>query len=458
MRTEDYDLRVIIDENPIEEFIEESTNTTWIPAQKGKEFKLHIFNNDDRRISAVPLIDGLSVMDGKPGSIHSSNGYIYDQHQGGTIVGWRIDKETVVAFKFESTEKSLASFTKIDNRDIGIIQCAIYREKQYPRSRPKYVPPKQKEARISSEPKFAANAVGDFGGRFYKLPSPQKNIPPSATIQHIRSQLEENEALAVGFGASITSHMKEVSFTREGKSPLCVLTIRYESSINFAKRRHLLISKTEYCKKWLKYGFEAIKSNRMDEGIAALTRVVKVSPDLEEAWEGLMFAYETTDNFKMLAHATNNLARLRYNDAKLWRKLGLLYINHECWEETIEPFDKYNALKPESAESWNCLGMGLVKTGQVDEAWYCCDKALQIDPKFSDAWDTLGIVHLQTMRMDDAVKAFSKAADLDPTNDEALSNLWSTYSKMHRKKDAARVLDRLRKVNPQLANSIRYST
>lgn len=458
MRTEDYDLRVIIDENPIEEFIEESTNTTWIPAQKGKGFKLLIFNNGDRRVLAVPLIDGLSVMDGKSGSIHSSNGYILNSHKGGAILGWRIDNETVSAFTFDSAEKSLASFAKGDHRDIGVIQCAIYREKQYPKLRPKLVPLKQKEARISSEAQYSVQSIGDYGGRFYKTPSPQKNIPPSATIQHRRSQLEENETLAVGFGAAITSHIKKVSFTRESESPLCVLTIRYESSINFAKRRNLLISKTEYCKQWLKYGFEAIKSNSMDEGVAALMRVVKVSPDLEQAWEGLIFAYETTDNFKMLAHATNNLARLRYNDAKLWRKLGLLYINHECWEETIEPFDKYNALEPESADSWNCLGMGLVKTGQVDEAWYCCDKALQIDPKFSDAWDTLGIVHLQTMHMDDAVKAFSNAVDLDPTNDEAWSNLWSTYSKMHRKKDAVRVLDRLRKVNPQLANSMRYPT
>ena len=465
MRIEDYDLKVIIGDKSIAELIEEATNTTWIPAQKGSEFKLIIFNNDDRRVLAVPLIDGLSVMNGKLGNVHS-RGYILEPHKRSSILGWRIDNETVAAFKFDSAGKSMASFVKNDNRDIGIIQCAIYREKEYPKSRPKYVPPKPADTTAptrSSDSHFATRAVGDFGGGFYRPvepPSPQKNAPPSAAklslaSQYRESQQEANETLAVGFGTAMAHHAKEGSFTSESGSPLCVLSIRYDSSINLAKRNQSVTSKAEYCEQWFHRGVQAMTANCVDEAIAAFTRVIKTSPDLAEAWEALMSVYESTDNFDLLADATRKLARLRYDNGDLWRKLGMLYIKRELWAQTIEPFDKYNALEPGEADSWNCLGMGLVKTGQLDEAWYCCDKALQLDPELSDAWDTLGLVHLQARRMDAATDAFSKAVDLDPQHVEALSNLWTTYRKLDRTKEASLVLTKLREVNPQMASKMR---
>ena len=464
MRTEDYDLIVKVSEKPIEEFIEESTNTTGIPAQKGKEFKLYIFNNDDRRVLAVPLIDGLSVMDGKPGSIHS-NGYVLEPHKGGAIAGWRIDSETVATFIFDSASKSLALVAKKDNRDIGIIQCAIYPEKRYPKSRPKYVPPKPADTTASSidarlprygiretEVQYSIRQAGDFGGGFYRSvepPTPQKNAS-----RFMGSQQEENESLAVGFGAAKAHRVTKVSFTKEGKSPLCVLSIRYESPINLAKRSQSIASKAEYCDHWFKCGVKAMMTNCVDEAITAFTRVVKVSPDVDKAWEALMSAYESTDNFEQLVNATTNLVRLRYKDGDLWRKLGMLCVKRELWAEAIEAFDKYNALEPGKHDSWHGLGMGLAKTGQLDEAWYCCTKALQIDPKSSDAWDTLGLVHLQARRMDAALEAFSKSVALNPKNEEALSNLWTTCNKMNRTEDASLALALLREVNPMLANKI----
>lgn len=454
MRVMDFDLLVIVNGKPLEELLEERVDTTWIPAPKGNEFQLFINNNSDRRVLAVPLIDGLSVMDGKPGNLQSS-GYILGPHEGGAIPGWRIDSQTVAAFKFDSVSKGLSFFAKKDSRDVGVIQCAIFEEKSYPKVRPKYVPPKPVPVTTERYPNpdmdYALESIGNYGGRYYRSvepPPPPKNEPPSASGRGLASLFKAStqktdEKVAVGFGSATTHRINEVSFVKESETPLCVMSLRYDTPDRLAASGAALVPKATICDRLFRVGSDAMMAKRFDEAITAFQQVTKVRPDVEIGWQSLALACQLSNNHKGLLHATSALARLKHKDGGLWRSLGMLYVSSEAWAEAINAFDKYNELEHDKSDSWNCLGYALAKAGQLDEAWYCCNKAIEIDPESFNAWDSLGVVHLAAGRLDEAAQAFDKALALNPSLAVAWENLWTTYTKMNRPDDAAAALERL---------------
>lgn len=471
MRIMDYDLVVVIDGKPLEECIEECTGATWVLAPKGKEFGLFIYNNSNRRILVVPMIDGLSVMDGKPGNIQSG-GYILGAYKGGIIPGWRIDSETVAAFKFDSANKGMSFFAKKNSRDIGTIQCAIYPEKSYPKYRPAYVPPivppvVSEGNNISAGGSGASMAVElppDCGGRYYRSvepPPPPKTAPPSAAGRGLaslfkNSQQENNEMVAVGFGSSSKHVISEEKFSQESDKSLCVLSIRYDTQAHIAARGITLVSKAAICDRAFLQGADAMLEQRYNDAVAAFTKVTKVRPEVEIGWESLVLACNLSGNRNGELHATSMLAQLKRNDAHLWKVLGVHYLSHEAWTDAVSAFDKYNELEKDESDSWNCLGYALAKAGQIDESWYCCNKAIELDPQSYNAWDSLGVMHLAAGRLEEASAAFKKATAIKPSFAEAWENLWITYKKMNRSDDALCALNRLGEIDHLRAEKVRY--
>jgi Flp pilus assembly protein TadD len=445
MRIMDFDLVVIVDGQPLDELLDEQTDQTWVPAPQGKDFRIFINNNSDKRILVVPLIDGLSVMDGKPGSVQSS-GYILGAYEGGAIPGWRIDSQTVAAFKFDSVRKGLAFFAKNSSRDIGVIQCAIYSEKVPPKIRPKYVPPKPvpmtHEHSFPDESQSLCDVVVESGCHYRTFePLFPKNAPPSSSNRGFASlfksfQIENDEQVAVGFGAATEHVINETHFAKESDNPLCVMSIRYDTQAHLDARGSALVSKVKICEQLLNKGAQTMMEKHFDDAITAFSRVTKIKPDLEIGWESLAMACQLSGNRKGLLPAISALARLKRKDAALWKALGSLYGSSQAWTEAVNAFDRYNELAHDKSDSWNCLGYALAKTGQTDEAWYCCNKAIEMDAQSFNAWDSLGVVHLASGRLEEAEMAFLEATRLKPGFADAWENLYTTYRKMNCHEDA----------------------
>jgi len=98
----------------------------YLEGRPGSEFTLLVRNNTGSRVLAVMTVDGLSVMDGKKGSIEGK-GYIVDPFQTLKIPGWRLDDDDVAKFVFAGKGKAYAA-KKGDSRNIGVIGCAIFEE------------------------------------------------------------------------------------------------------------------------------------------------------------------------------------------------------------------------------------------------------------------------------------------------------------------------------------------
>lgn len=130
MYQNDYEVQVLVNNKPVKEYLHNSKY--FIEGRKDTSFKIKIKNNGFRRIIAVPTVDGLSVMDGKPASVNSS-GYVIDGRSSMTVDGWRVSNDEVSTFVFCSKNKSYSAKTKKADGNQGVIGVAVFREKQYVR-------------------------------------------------------------------------------------------------------------------------------------------------------------------------------------------------------------------------------------------------------------------------------------------------------------------------------------
>lgn len=129
MQVGDFEFEVLVNGNPVREY--QHNGQTFIEARKGTEYSLRIRSHSHDRVEAVISVDGISIMDGKPGDINTP-GYVYDSHASPSpIPGWRVDDNTTARFKFGAKKKGYAKKATGDDNNRGIIACAFFREKQW---------------------------------------------------------------------------------------------------------------------------------------------------------------------------------------------------------------------------------------------------------------------------------------------------------------------------------------
>ena len=87
-------------------------------------------NNNNFRVKVVVGIDGVSVLTGKPVSPDKDErGYVLDPDQVFDLDGYRIDNDTVAAFKFSKAETSYAVKDKKLTGTTGVIGIRVFKER-----------------------------------------------------------------------------------------------------------------------------------------------------------------------------------------------------------------------------------------------------------------------------------------------------------------------------------------
>ncbi len=103
---------------------------TYLESHENREYQLRIKNLTNHRAKCVVSVDSLNVISGKPASNDpSETGYILAPHEEQIIRGYRIDQDTVAAFKFVRREASYAT-EKGAAQGNGVIAIRAYREKK----------------------------------------------------------------------------------------------------------------------------------------------------------------------------------------------------------------------------------------------------------------------------------------------------------------------------------------
>jgi len=99
---------------------------TLVIGRPGDRYSIVLTNHTDHRFEAVATVDGLDVINGRPGTL-DNRGYILMPFGSLTIDGFRQSHESVAAFRFASVADSYAAKTG-SARNVGVIGVAFFSE------------------------------------------------------------------------------------------------------------------------------------------------------------------------------------------------------------------------------------------------------------------------------------------------------------------------------------------
>lgn len=236
MRDKNVCIEVLVDNRPVTEYFHEGA--TFIEGREGKDFTIKISNNRNNRVLAIPSVDGLSVLDGKPAS-HDSMGYIVPAHTSITIPGWTLDQTAAAKFFFTQKEDSYTTRTAAGTQT-GVIGVIFYDEKGCEGLEPYDVLRHYSGIMYNGDPlsnslsnSFGSGVTGSMG------PSgPKGHSGPVGTRACINQMSVEKSAEAFGLG---TGFGKKTDFatnksTFDRGNFVTGLTLYYDNKRNLEKR------------------------------------------------------------------------------------------------------------------------------------------------------------------------------------------------------------------------------
>ena len=107
-----------------------STDMFRLAGTEGARYTLRFRNLSDRSYEVIATVDGLDVLNGKPGSLRNG-GYVLRPQQVLDIEGFRKSQSEVAAFRFAEPGRAYAANTEAgDVRNIGVIGAALFELEQ----------------------------------------------------------------------------------------------------------------------------------------------------------------------------------------------------------------------------------------------------------------------------------------------------------------------------------------
>ena len=101
--------------------------STYVIGHEGERYSIVIENHTPRSFEAVATVDGLDVMNGKPGSF-DNRGYVLMPWANLEIDGFRQSTDAVAAFRFSKVKDSYAA-DRGETRNVGVIGVAFFAQR-----------------------------------------------------------------------------------------------------------------------------------------------------------------------------------------------------------------------------------------------------------------------------------------------------------------------------------------
>lgn len=111
--------------NPLPTFA--SARGPLVQGEVGERYQIELVNLTASRFEAVVTVDGLDVIDGRPGAFEK-RGYLLEPFATVDIDGFRQSMDEVAAFRFGSVRGSYAA-QKGNDRNVGVVGVALFAER-----------------------------------------------------------------------------------------------------------------------------------------------------------------------------------------------------------------------------------------------------------------------------------------------------------------------------------------
>ncbi len=248
-----YEVQVVVDGAPLAEFRHDGRY--FVEGRKGQRYALRLINRTGRRVEVVATVDGLDVIDGKPGDYVRKRGYVLGPWQTYDVEGFRLDMGRVAAFRFSSVANSYAAQTG-SARNVGVIGVAFFEERRPTpvRRPPRPIRPQYGqggggsggfgrmggwedgdvagEASAADEMAMPAAKSRTESAAGATRSGPAASAPAPATdglMQQERAEARRRPGLGTAFGESRHSEVGETTFVRANPAtPTRIVSVRYD--------------------------------------------------------------------------------------------------------------------------------------------------------------------------------------------------------------------------------------
>lgn len=242
MKKLDYELQVVVGGKRIPEY--GSNGLVLVEGRQDHKFTLKFRNDSASRVLAIPSIDGLDIISGKPAT-KDSQGYLVDAFSSMEFTGWRVSLDQVNRFIFKAKAKSYVA-SKGHPEGAGVIgvmviaenppkpkvvvkEVHVHHDHFYPPTVPHLPPWRPRPYRVvpmwdSGDDLTGTSVTFSAGTEMKSTCAPNHGILRSMAVNTM-SNAAPDLNLGTGWGEQIESKVVEVAFQRG--AVLAVLEIHY---------------------------------------------------------------------------------------------------------------------------------------------------------------------------------------------------------------------------------------
>jgi len=196
----------------------------------------------------------------------------------------------------------------------------------------------------------------------------------------------------------------------------------------------------------------------VNKGIEYFHQAIDVDPNYALAYEGLSYAYYTSNDFFLTPQESMPKAReaarkaLELDDtlAEAHTDMGTIHFWYDYdWNAAEREFRRAIELKPNSADAHVYYGWELISVGRIDESIAESKRAVELDPLSIEVNQTAGQNLYYGRQYDQAIEQLRKTLDMEPDYWIARVLLGLSYEA---KGDLPRALEELEKARKVEAN------
>lgn len=234
----------------------------YVEGTEGRRYMIRVDNPTFGRVEMVATVDGLDVLDGKPGNMDKS-GLVVAPRITYDFEGFRVSNEQVAAFRFGAVGGGYAA-SKGDTSNVGVIGVAMYQELEDSFTITHTTTQIEFGRQWQPGQTRSAKGIGTVGPSFRSHWTPKSEnslivdtsltsdaIVDTSPIKPINCSVAAeggtiadvevvsvgciSPALATEFGEALESKVGTCTFKRRTTIPWKLFTIRYESRENLVK-------------------------------------------------------------------------------------------------------------------------------------------------------------------------------------------------------------------------------
>lgn len=204
---------------------------------------------------------------------------------------------------------------------------------------------------------------------------------------------------------------------------------------------------TSYSLKYL--GMAEYGLGEVEKAIDLYKQAIHLSDKPGKLWKNLGMLYVQQQQYQEAIAAFQEAAQASPEEADVWRNLAEAYLLAGFPQQALDAFEKALALDADDEQALTGKGKALLHQDSPSEAYQCFRAVLAKNPDHAPAWIGMGQVYERQGKLDEALAAYRKAVQHDPQSSQAWERLGKLYQARQDYQNAAQALEQRLRIDAE---------